>query len=101
MTVRKSRKRARSLADVAEGMPAALLRVNLSADDPLVSLRAYMADLQVYLSAGLGCHAEQHVVAEVMAGLGVDAATCYRVMLGNPCRDRTGKSGGLRMAFSE
>ncbi len=77
MTVRLSRRRKSSLAEVVDRLPERFLSVDFVVDPAMDGLRAYTADLQRHLSAELGVEVEQHVVFDVMAELGIPPSVWY------------------------
>jgi hypothetical protein len=78
VTRRRSTNRA-SLPEVVDRLPDRFFRIDFVVDPTMSGLRAYMNDLGRHLTQELGYHADQCVVVEVMAGIGVPPVEWYRL----------------------
>ncbi len=82
MTVRKNKRRKRSLPEVVECLPDRFLHIDFEVDGQMNGWRRYMTDLREHLSAEVGYRVDESVAVEVSAALGVSPAVWVGAALG-------------------
>jgi hypothetical protein len=82
VTVRKNKRRKRSLAEVVESLPERFLHIDFQVDGQMNGWRSYITDLREYLSAEVGYRVDESVAVGVSAALGVSPAVWVGAALG-------------------